>query len=748
MKRISFTAVALLIFSTLFCSILEVGDTYSFLNISDALRVAQSGDIIRVHDGIYQEALTIDKSVTILSDFYYDSDPSHIEDTVINNTTEDQAILFDTNDLDVNVFIAGFSVTGKNSAIKIGQNSGIDAKIYYCNLYAQATSGAEVVSAKYSTSLDIRNTRIIGADGFGINANGADVTIQKCEITGISSSAVWFNGQDVASLVVKKTVLANNGSGIDLRLSEEPVVLDHCTIANNSTGIRLFSGDLTVNNSIIYGNNTQIHHVDGNYTVTYSDVQDGCSGEGNINANPLFDPDGNGTFDLRWNADGKSPCIDAGDWSTTADQDGTPPDMGAYPAVSHRYDVWGFPRKDQNNGWRWFCVPAVDNVLTNPALNSADALFGGMIEANILDHVSWSTSDTEGNISLLNNEWTNLDHVVSPVQGYKIKMNENAALNYYIEVAGFNPAFDTVIPLSANEDNWVGYFLPETRLAIDLFDSIKDNIKYIKAQRWALSRVNGDWIGDKDVSLDYGDMVIISVNQSCNFQWDTSAQITEPENYPFPEFFTYEEKAEYIPFFVEYTPEFQNEEIAVVIDGEVKGASVVFGSITQINGYLDDDEDGYEGGSHMGEVDFIIWCPPVRGTKAVNDYYVYDESLSRVVPGKVNMDLNRDYYYVSFDKESVIDAPPAMDLSHYPNPFNPETTIRYTIDHQDHVTVDVYNVKGQKVRSLVSGTQSEGYHQVTWRGNDENGKPVSSGIYFCRLKSGNQTMIRKMMLMK
>ncbi len=747
MKRISFTALILLLFASLFCSTIEVGVNCTIKTITEAIQAAAPGDVIRVHDGLYQETLSIDKKLTIVSDYYYDQDESHIQNTSISSPSSEQAVVCDSDESEITITLAGLTVVGGNRAVKLDSN--VKVNLLACNLYAQAESDVAVVVAQPTTTLKLRNSALNASNGKGVQATGANVEVTKCEIGSNESAGISFDGDNVATLSVANSILYSNQTGIDIRDAMGNVTLNHVTIADNLTGIRLRSSNLIVTNSIVYDNGTQLSNISGSCAVSYSDFEGGFGGEGNIDLDPLFDPGNNGSYDLRWDQYGKSPCIDSGDWTTAGDQDGTPPDMGAYTAVNHRFDIWSFPKADENGGWRWFCIPAVDNVLTYPVQNTADALFGGMIDMEILDQVKWNASNTLQSISLLDDEWTNLDHVVNPVQGYKIHMNENATLNYHLEVPGFNPDFNTVMQLSATTDNWIGYFLPETRLAVDLFDSIKDDVNYIKAQRWALERIDGEWIGDTDVSLNYGEMVVVSVHHTCNFQWDTDALISDPDAYPFPEHFDFTEKSEYVPFFIEYSPTFENEEIAITVDGVVKGASVVFGSLTQVNGYLaDDDEDGYQGGSHMGEVDFIIWCPVRGNTRKIDDYYVYNESVRRVVHSKIDLADKRDFYYVSFDEESVIDAPPAMALTHYPNPFNPETTISYSLDHEDEVAVDIYNVKGQKVRTLVRGVQAEGAYQVTWQGDDNTGHPVASGIYFCRLKSGSQTLVRKMMMLK
>lgn len=91
---------------------------------------------------------------------------------------------------------------------------------------------------------------------------------------------------------------------------------------------------------------------------------------------------------------------------------------------------------------------------------------------------------------------------------------------------------------------------------------------------------------------------------------------------------------------------------------------------------------------------------------------------------------------------------PVKLYSNYPNPFNPTTNIKFAIDQASNVTLDIYNQKGQKVNTLVNGMREKGNHNVVWNGKDANGNQVSSGIYYYQLRSNNQTVTKKMVLMK
>lgn len=99
--------------------------------------------------------------------------------------------------------------------------------------------------------------------------------------------------------------------------------------------------------------------------------------------------------------------------------------------------------------------------------------------------------------------------------------------------------------------------------------------------------------------------------------------------------------------------------------------------------------------------------------------------------------------------EVVVGIPKEHRLfQNYPNPFNPATTIRFGIKEPSYVTLAVYNVLGQKVRTLVSGRQSPGYKTVSWDGKNDAGRFVGTGIYVYRLQAGNTVHSKKMLFLK
>jgi len=89
----------------------------------------------------------------------------------------------------------------------------------------------------------------------------------------------------------------------------------------------------------------------------------------------------------------------------------------------------------------------------------------------------------------------------------------------------------------------------------------------------------------------------------------------------------------------------------------------------------------------------------------------------------------------------------ALD-NNYPNPFNPTTNIAYSIKDAAKVTLEVYNVKGQLVKTLVNDYRETGHYNVTWNGKDNSSKPAASGVYFYKMKAGSYQQTKKMILMK
>lgn len=100
------------------------------------------------------------------------------------------------------------------------------------------------------------------------------------------------------------------------------------------------------------------------------------------------------------------------------------------------------------------------------------------------------------------------------------------------------------------------------------------------------------------------------------------------------------------------------------------------------------------------------------------------------------------------EEELPLPSANAVIASIYPNPFNPTTNIELVMPQAGPVRVEVYNLEGKLVRTLINETRPAGEFNLTWSGLDDRGRRVSSGSYFCRMQSGDVSDTRKLLLLK
>ena len=115
--------------------------------------------------------------------------------------------------------------------------------------------------------------------------------------------------------------------------------------------------------------------------------------------------------------------------------------------------------------------------------------------------------------------------------------------------------------------------------------------------------------------------------------------------------------------------------------------------------------------------------------------------------GMVGLDPDVDQVFV---RQAIGQGlPQAFKLAqNFPNPFNPATTIQYSLPEATSVSLKIYDIAGQVIRHLIEQKQVAGSHQVVWDGLDQSGVPTANGVYFYELKAGEFRALRKMLLLK
>lgn len=133
------------------------------------------------------------------------------------------------------------------------------------------------------------------------------------------------------------------------------------------------------------------------------------------------------------------------------------------------------------------------------------------------------------------------------------------------------------------------------------------------------------------------------------------------------------------------------------------------------------------------------------------DYTYRDENLSA---GEYRyrikiVGVEGAFEYSSAIQVSVAAAVEGFQLQrNYPNPFNPDTYIRFSILETSHVALSIFNISGTEIRTLLDESLDPGSHTVVWNGNNNQGDPAASGVYFYRLEAGDVTRVRKMTLLR
>ncbi len=167
--------------------------------------------------------------------------------------------------------------------------------------------------------------------------------------------------------------------------------------------------------------------------------------------------------------------------------------------------------------------------------------------------------------------------------------------------------------------------------------------------------------------------------------------------------------------------------------------------LLQDEAYFDSLGQG-EAASNM-DTPFVVYLVPSQEQRIVNlaiDIHAQDGNYSRQI--KFNL-LAKAGMGLGFT-ESVVSPTQFCLGQNYPNPFNPSTTIPFELEIKTPVSLRIYNMRGQLVKTLLDEKLSRGRYSITWKGEDQNGMKVSSGVYFYRLRTENRNAIGRMILVK
>ena len=334
-------------------------------------------------------------------------------------------------------------------------------------------------------------------------------------------------------------------------------------------------------------------------------------------------------------------------------------------------------------------------------------------------------------------------------EGYKIKVLDEADPTVLI-VDGDRLGSYTLDMLDL-EKYWLGYYIPHPQNIEVAFGDFWGDVNRVWAEDWYydahLIQRGGDPTqlssnSTKGKTMEYGKMYIVDMYRDVEgFSWYGSTTVEEPIKKATPENFIYTEKADYEVIDVVNIPS-NVTEIGVFEDEVCVGAIAVEDTCAQILVYSDN--------ANRDPIPFTFEVVTGRGfSTPIKDYLVLNQMTGEFEPSVI-ISGQQGYSAIKLEGQeepgNIISRP--ILNGNYPNPFNPTTTISFSLSSEQDIEFTIYNIKGQKIKTLYSGTADVGEHSVIWEGKDTNGKSVSTGIYFYKLKTGKKEISRKMLLLK
>jgi hypothetical protein len=602
------------------------------------------------------------------------------------------------------------------------------------------------------------STSSVNAGGGGVYFFDSNSEFNDCQIcsnttTGVYGGGLCVRGSNSQICLSHCIISNNNGGGCNLQ-DNGYLNFTFCNVINNTGGGLYIGGETCtergaiINSCIIWSNEPHQIYLEGSSSYInfwWSDLQDGEDGIinnggtinwgwGNIDEYPLFVEEGNHLYHL---LEGSS-CIDAGNPLFT-DPDGTRSDMGCYPTV---YDV-----KKIKDKWNWVSFPRLQRDGNEPV--AADSVLMNIEPFPTYLELKGYVNGAYVNLIYDNEYWYHygLYDIVS-TSGYKLWTSNTD--NSYLPLDGNRLAPDIPITLLGEPYwNWIGYWLPQTLMSDVAFGDEWDNVRYIKGEDYFYFDGSQERGGNSatytwgPIPMRYGKGYMVQVHNTIqNFQWNNSdAKISPPEKSA-PQNFDYTDKPDYEAIDIVDIDE-SIIEIGVFEDDICVGAAVVDSGRAQILAYTDF--------ANRDENELTFQIVYGRGDKQeVKSYLVYDFAIGEYVERKL-IAGRQGYSIVRLNSGEDITIPNTVSLSqNIPNPFNPDiigTTISYALPEESVVEISVYNIRGQRVKTLVSGKTAPGRYSITWNGKNDNDKRLGNGIYFYKLSTGKKKIIKKMLLM-
>jgi hypothetical protein len=700
--------------------------------IQTGINAASSGDTVSVSAGTYKENIDFKgKNIVVLGE--------NKETTIIDGNQNGTVVIMDGNDTQK---IIGFSIINGDSWGQSSRNGG----------------GIKISGSPSLKNLILRNNIAKNqsgemGQGGGIYMDNASPNIDNVTFINNSAyegSAICSNNQ--SKPIINNILVYNNSSTSGGTLSFaylNQVTITNSTIVNNIITsraiINLSNSSLDVINSIIRSNHNDIFYLEGDYTLncTYSNIEGGYTGTGNIDSDPKFvKVVTTGDEESDYHLKDSSPAIGAGTatGAPTTDIEGNPrpnpagsnPDMGAFE------NKWGTPQNATP------VITAMSDVTVNEDESYSDTLRATDEEGDAITYSA--VSDTSAVTASVTDSLLTLTpkanwHGVANIKTYASDGTSKDSTLFKLTVT---PVDDiaAVQDVTIDEDKSAEVTLTSTFSGTTTFTAVSDtNAVTISVSSSTLTLTpTANWHGVANIKAYASDG---------NSKDSTTFKLTVTPVQDAPTAFDWVSSA--------------LDTINIIQSNLADTYTLQWDASTDVDG---------------DSINYLIYAKiglyPTEEVEEITDtafQLIYEEILENVFEGSpVNgatvslnvkatdgidtVDVTGDnrviyvnrYEYLSTESEGV---PVEFALhENYPNPFNPTTTLRFDLPEVSDITLTIYNMLGQKVKIFNMQSTPAGYHAIKWNGKNDNNQSVSGGVYIYKLQSRQKMQMRKMILLK
>ena len=239
-------------------------------------------------------------------------------------------------------------------------------------------------------------------------------------------------------------------------------------------------------------------------------------------------------------------------------------------------------------------------------------------------------------------------------------------------------------------------------------------------------------------------MVILKGDEDVfNFQWNIygNPPVQEPENAP--QYYSYQEQADYTPVLILLDSADNPLEIGVFENDTCIGANTVDSSDSTVV------IRSYMTGTSTDSLTFEKYYGSKASQRAkIKDYYVRRNNQNHFEKRKIGANEKADFFVVSFRKPEYYDNSDetSVMLNVWPNPVSDVLNIQYRLTEKSHVRIEVFNTEGKAVAVPVNAEYEKGTNRLLWNLTAFTGKKLPSGLYLLKLTAGNSVAVKKIFI--